>query len=81
MLILQLAIHYIIYWVFVVFFHPEREWSLGLHEPVGPCNEVATLTTPFGQVREASDVLQTYAFRILTNIISAKVCECFYECL
>nr|AXY94765.1 GMPiso00160 [Galleria mellonella] len=48
-LILQLVIHYVIYWVFVVFFHPEREWSLGLHEPVGPCNEVATLTTPFGQ--------------------------------
>ncbi|KAJ2937405.1 hypothetical protein O0L34_g19091 [Tuta absoluta] len=48
-LIVQLAVHYITYWVFVAFFHPEREWSLGLHEPVGPCNEVATLTTAFGK--------------------------------
>ncbi|XP_004929918.1 uncharacterized protein LOC101746861 [Bombyx mori] len=48
-LILQLALHYVIYWIFVVFFHPEREWSTGLHEPVGPCNEVASLVTPFGQ--------------------------------
>ncbi|XP_050360893.1 uncharacterized protein LOC126780446 isoform X1 [Nymphalis io] len=48
-LILQLAVHYITYWVFVVFFNPEKEWSSGLHEPVGPCNEVASLTSPFGQ--------------------------------
>nr|XP_034839718.1 uncharacterized protein LOC117995809 [Maniola hyperantus] len=48
-LILQLAVHYIIYWIFVVFFDPTKEISVGLHEPVGPCNEVASLTTPFGQ--------------------------------
>ncbi|XP_046977191.1 uncharacterized protein LOC124543163 [Vanessa cardui] len=48
-LILQLAIHYLTYWVFVVFFNPEREWSTGLHEQIGPCNEVASLTSPFGQ--------------------------------
>ncbi|XP_023945394.2 uncharacterized protein LOC112051101 [Bicyclus anynana] len=48
-LILQLALHYIIYWVFVVFFDPAKEVSVGLHEPVGPCNEVASLITPFGQ--------------------------------
>ncbi|XP_028162370.1 uncharacterized protein LOC114354273 [Ostrinia furnacalis] len=47
---LQLAVHFVIYWVFVVFFNPEREWSLGLHEPVGPCNEVAVVKTPFGQM-------------------------------
>ncbi|CAG9781879.1 unnamed protein product [Diatraea saccharalis] len=51
-LMLQLAVHYAIYWIFAVFFHPEKEWSLGFHEPVGPCNEVATLTTPFGQTLE-----------------------------
>ncbi|KAJ2954411.1 hypothetical protein O0L34_g2676 [Tuta absoluta] len=51
-LIVQLAVHYITYWVFVAFFHPEREWSLGLHEPVGPCNEVATLTTAFGKLQK-----------------------------
>lgn len=48
-LLLQLAVHYLIYWVFVVFFDPEREWSLGFQEPVGPCNEVSSLVTPFGQ--------------------------------
>ncbi|KAL0902550.1 hypothetical protein ABMA27_000392 [Loxostege sticticalis] len=47
-LILQLVVYFITYWVFVVFFNPEREWSLGLHETVGPCNEVSTLKTPFG---------------------------------
>ncbi|KAJ0183795.1 hypothetical protein K1T71_000218 [Dendrolimus kikuchii] len=47
-LIFQLAIHYIIYWTFVVFFNPENERSLGLHEPIGPCHEMITLTTPFG---------------------------------
>ncbi|KOB73969.1 Uncharacterized protein OBRU01_03538 [Operophtera brumata] len=40
-LILQLAIHFITYWVFVVWFNPENEVSVGLHEPVGPCNEMA----------------------------------------
>lgn len=49
-LILQLAVHYITYWVFVVFLDPAKEVSVGLHEPVGPCNEMASLTTPFGQV-------------------------------
>ncbi|XP_013189126.1 uncharacterized protein LOC106133833 [Amyelois transitella] len=49
LLILQLAVHFLLYLVFVIFFHPEREWSLGLHEPVGPCNEKASLVTPFGQ--------------------------------
>ncbi|XP_041987294.1 uncharacterized protein LOC121739046 [Aricia agestis] len=48
-LLAQLALHYLTYWAFVVFLHPEREWSTGLHEPVGPCNEKATLVTPFGQ--------------------------------
>ncbi|KAL4703426.1 hypothetical protein ACJJTC_008145 [Scirpophaga incertulas] len=48
-LIVQLAVHYLTYWCFVVFFYPEREWSLGLHEPVGSCVDVASLTTPFGQ--------------------------------
>ncbi|KAL0902549.1 hypothetical protein ABMA27_000391 [Loxostege sticticalis] len=48
-LVLQLALHYSIYWIFVVFFDPARERSEGLHEPVGPCDEVAYLTTPFGQ--------------------------------
>ena len=50
MLILQLVAHYVTYWVFVVFFDPAKERSVGLHEPVGPCNEVASLVTPFGQV-------------------------------
>ncbi|KAG6457988.1 hypothetical protein O3G_MSEX010600 [Manduca sexta] len=49
LMILQLVIHYMTYWVFVMFFDPEREVSVGLHEPVGPCNEVASLVTPFGQ--------------------------------
>ncbi|XP_053624402.1 uncharacterized protein LOC128683148 [Plodia interpunctella] len=49
-LIIQLAAHYLLYLVFVIFFHPEREWSLGFHEPVGPCNEQTTLYTPFGQI-------------------------------
>lgn len=49
-LVLQLVVYFITYWVFVVFFNPEREWSLGLHETVGPCNEVSTLKTPFGPV-------------------------------
>ncbi|CAH2035186.1 unnamed protein product, partial [Iphiclides podalirius] len=48
-LMMQLALHYAIYWIFVVFFHPEKEWSQGLHEPVGPCDEVSSLVTPFGQ--------------------------------
>ncbi|XP_075991581.1 uncharacterized protein LOC142986783 [Anticarsia gemmatalis] len=48
-LILQLALHYLIYLSFVIFFNPANEVSVGLHEPVGPCNEVATLVTPFGQ--------------------------------
>ncbi|XP_063373444.1 uncharacterized protein LOC134661339 [Cydia amplana] len=48
-LLLQLAVHYLTYLAFVLYFHPEREWSLGLHEPVGPCDELATITTPFGQ--------------------------------
>ncbi|CAG4929378.1 unnamed protein product [Parnassius apollo] len=48
-LLLQLAVHYAIYWLFVVFFDPNKERSLGLHEPVGPCNEVSSLMTPFGQ--------------------------------
>ncbi|KAF9417710.1 hypothetical protein HW555_005291 [Spodoptera exigua] len=51
-LMVQLAIHYLLYLTFTIFFNPEQERSLGLHEPVGPCNEVATLTTPFGQVLE-----------------------------
>lgn len=48
-LLLQLAVHYLIYWVFVVFFNPEREWSLGFHEPVGPCQNVSRIVTPIGQ--------------------------------
>lgn len=49
LMLLQLALHYSIYLCFVIFFNPEKEVSVGLHEPVGPCNEVAYLTTPFGQ--------------------------------
>lgn len=50
LLVLQLAAHFLLYWGMVVWGSPEREWSLGLHEPVGPCDQVATLVTPFGQV-------------------------------
>ncbi|XP_045784848.1 uncharacterized protein LOC123880655 [Maniola jurtina] len=48
-LIIQLAVHYLIYWIFVVFFDPAKEISVGLHEPVGPCNETIPLITPFGK--------------------------------
>ncbi|XP_045784425.1 uncharacterized protein LOC123880364 isoform X2 [Maniola jurtina] len=48
-LIIQLAVHYLIYWIFVVFFDPAKEISVGLHEPVGPCNETTPLITPFGK--------------------------------
>ncbi|XP_072931059.1 uncharacterized protein [Epargyreus clarus] len=48
-LIMQLALHYIVYWVFVAFFNPEAEWSSGFHEPVGDCKEMTSLITPFGQ--------------------------------
>lgn len=48
-LIIQLALHYCIYLMFVVFFDPEKESSLGLHEPIGPCNIKDSLVTPFGQ--------------------------------
>ncbi|XP_068618230.1 uncharacterized protein [Battus philenor] len=48
-MVIQLSLHYAIYWIFVVFFSPERERSYGLHEPVGPCNELSSLVTAFGQ--------------------------------
>lgn len=48
-LIAQLALHYVIYLWFVVSWSPEREVSTGLHEPVGPCDQTASLVTPFGQ--------------------------------
>ncbi|CAB3225421.1 unnamed protein product [Arctia plantaginis] len=51
-LLLQLALHYLIYLAFVIFFDPATHVSTGLHEPVGPCHEVATLVTPFGQELE-----------------------------
>ncbi|CAG4942030.1 unnamed protein product [Colias eurytheme] len=48
-LILQLALHYIIYWSFVVFLNPEDEVSVGFHQPIGPCDDVTHFTSPFGQ--------------------------------
>ncbi|VVC86223.1 unnamed protein product [Leptidea sinapis] len=48
-LIMQLIVHYTIYWVFIIFFNPEDEISTGIHETVGPCDEKSSLTTPFGQ--------------------------------
>ncbi|CAG9558255.1 unnamed protein product [Danaus chrysippus] len=49
LLLLQLFIHYAMYLTIVIFFNPEDERSLGLHEPVGPCTEQTSLVTPFGQ--------------------------------
>lgn len=49
-LLILLSAHYLLYWTYVVFLDPSKEWSVGLHEPVGPCDEQASLITPFGQV-------------------------------
>ncbi|OWR40598.1 hypothetical protein KGM_206050 [Danaus plexippus plexippus] len=49
LLLLQLFIHYAMFFAIVILFNPEDERSLGLHEPVGPCTEKTSLVTPFGQ--------------------------------
>ncbi|XP_022118415.2 uncharacterized protein LOC110995516 [Pieris rapae] len=49
LLLLQLIVHYLAYWCFVMFMYPEKEVSVGFHQPVGPCDEKESLVTPFGQ--------------------------------
>ncbi|XP_028162393.1 uncharacterized protein LOC114354290 [Ostrinia furnacalis] len=52
LLIMQLISHYFVYLLMVTFFWPEKEISTGFHEPVGPCDQVTSLVTPFGQTLE-----------------------------
>jgi len=45
---LCLLLHYSVYWVMAVFFNPEDEISIGLHEQVGPCDVYQDVHTAFG---------------------------------
>ncbi|XP_043229896.1 uncharacterized protein LOC122385587 [Amphibalanus amphitrite] len=43
-----LLLHYAVYWSMAVFFNPEDEISIGLHEKVGPCDVYQDVHTAFG---------------------------------
>ncbi|XP_074649253.1 uncharacterized protein LOC141904554 [Tubulanus polymorphus] len=43
-------LHYSLYVLLVVFSKPETIKATGLHEPIGPCNEVSPVQTAFGQI-------------------------------
>ena len=45
-----IVIHYAIYAILVVFAKPENVKSYGLHETVGPCDQVSPVNTASGQV-------------------------------
>ncbi|CAH0385600.1 unnamed protein product [Bemisia tabaci] len=49
-LIPHLLIHYGLFYGCGIFGSPEKEVSIGLHEPVGPCNEYTSVQTVLGMV-------------------------------
>lgn len=51
-LIPALVIHYCVYLGMVIWGNPEKEVSIGLHEPTGPCNAVVPVQTAFGSILE-----------------------------
>lgn len=48
--VLSLILHYSCYMGIVLFFKPEDEVSIGVHEKTGPCNETSPVQTAFGMV-------------------------------
>lgn len=48
--LLALIVHYSVFLGMVVYGYPEREVSVGLHEPVGPCNTVRPVQTVTGVI-------------------------------
>lgn len=48
--VLSLVVHYITFLIIPAFFNPENETVIGLREPIGPCNQYQSLTTPLGMV-------------------------------
>lgn len=49
-LISHLFLHYVSFLAMPIFFNPEDEISIGLKEPIGPCNEFVPIQTAFGMV-------------------------------
>ena len=48
--VLALVLHYSIYMIMVLFFNPEDEVAIGVHERIGPCDENVPIQTAFGMV-------------------------------
>ncbi|XP_063215583.1 uncharacterized protein LOC134527127 isoform X2 [Bacillus rossius redtenbacheri] len=47
-ILVPLFLHYALFLCLAMFGNPEEEVSVGLHEPIGPCNETVTFQNPLG---------------------------------
>lgn len=56
-IVLGILMHYCLYVYLVIFAEPEKQRSLGFHQPVGPCGEEIPVTTPFGHVLKKTKYL------------------------
>lgn len=48
--VLSLILHYSCYLTILLFFKPEDEVSIGVHERTGPCNATSSVYTALGMV-------------------------------
>lgn len=72
--VLSLILHYSCYMSCVLYFKPELEVSIGVHEKTGPCNETSPVQTAFGMVCGGTSFLNIalnmcrFIFQILIDL-------------
>ncbi|XP_017781550.1 PREDICTED: uncharacterized protein LOC108566262 [Nicrophorus vespilloides] len=57
LLVTHLVLHYLTFLVIPIFFDPKKEISVGLKEPIGPCDEVVSVKTAFGMMLQKKKYL------------------------
>lgn len=71
-------IHYGLFYGCGIFGSPEKEVSIGLHEPVGPCNEYTSVQTVLGMV-SASFILYIEHLNLTCMELNISVWSCEKE--